>query len=261
MLEATVDSPDTYIAEEDDISLFCKVTGDDNKVHEQGPNQIVPGFWLDFIAKSHFDKLAQQKSPLLHFAGLDIKFRDVLYKDQKFKIEYVIIEDQTGSLTYKILAVRDGMPIAGGIIRYASKLENPKNAELDKRLLPYRTIGHAFSLNEAYHDGVAKALKIDHQDRIAGAVSKISHALQKDPGSKEILISETQGNKIRYPYFVRHDLTTYEGIDEALDRNGVIIHAKKGELKLGNYPVYIRGIDASNTPLFDLTATIRFLEK
>lgn len=259
MLEATVDSPDTYKAKEDDISLFCRVTGDDNKVHEQGPNQIVPGFWLDFKAKSHFDKLAQQKSPLLNFAGLDIKFRDVLYKDQEFKIEHVIIEDQTGSLTYKISAVREGMPIAEGIIRYASQLENPENAKLDRRLLPYKRPGQPFALNEEYHDGVAEALRIGHQDKIAGAVSKISHALQKDPESKEILFSETQGN--RYPYFVRHDLTTYAGIDEALDRNGVIIHAKKGVPKLGSYPVYVRGIDASNTPLFDLTATIRFLDK
>ncbi len=255
MIDSTLESPDVCVATEDDITKFCTVTGDDNKVH-QGPNPIVPGFWIDFKAKNKFDAKARAKDVQLNLAGLDIKFREVVYKDQPFSFEYQELPSPEGTLVYKVRAIREGVLVAEGMMRYSRQLEKPEQAKLDRRIMPYKSPGRVFAFSEEYFDGVAEALKIDRQDKIAGAVSRVSNVLQNDQESQSIL--QDAGRENKYPYFARHDLTIYEGANQALETGGIIIHIRKAEPKLGQYPVYVRGIDINRKPIFDLVATIRF---
>ena len=234
----------------DDIYLFCEATGDSNKAH-QGENPVVPGFMIDFLAKNHCDTLTKDQE--LQFSGLEMKFRDKLHQGRPFTITHRT-EEVTGLLEYQMAVEAEDDLIADGFIFYRHILPEPRIPEKTKQ---NQKTGVVYLLKQPYYECVRKALSIEHEDRIAAAVSKAAHALQNDEESKGIILQETQDN--RHPYFAKHSLTVYKNTPKMLSTvpASILIRTVKGDCTHGTHRVSVYG-EADEGLIFDLTALIRF---
>ncbi|MEM3154593.1 MAG: hypothetical protein QW165_03460 [Candidatus Woesearchaeota archaeon] len=268
--ETTEKIPRIYVVDAEQIYKFCKATGDENKVH-QGDNPVVPGFFLDFLVKTHFDMQARARNPLLRLTGLEAKFRLAIHKNEPFFVkDEEIYNPAEGTLMYKMAIVKsnvlqtDGttanIEAVEGSIKYSIAPNSPLTARLNSKILPYSKQGKSYYLNEETIECVKQSLGNAQHDKIATIVSATSHALQTDKESYDVLFNETLlGNK--YPFFAKHDLTVYEGIEKLPTGAKFIIHNKHGEARMGLHPAYVRGVNSSGVPLFDLTCTIIFHEQ
>ncbi len=268
--ETTVQMPRIYVVSADQIYLFCKTTQDTNKAH-QGANPVVPGFFIDGIVKNNFEERAHSLNPSLKFTGLDAKFRSAIHKDEPFFIkDEEIYNPAEGTLTYKMAIVKpnvfqqDGsvkdVEAVEGSVKYSVAPSTYLTARLNNKILPYYKQGKTYTLEQEILDGVQKSLLLPGHDKIAAAVSMTSPALLTDKESYDVLFNETLlGNKV--PFFVKHDLTVYSGIEDLPAGAQFTIHNKHGVQKMGMHPAYVRGVNSSGIPLFDLTCTIIFDEK
>jgi hypothetical protein len=268
--DTTVELPSIHTVTKDQIYLFCKTTQDDNKVH-QGDNPVVPGFYLDAKVKNFFDQLAKARNPNMHLAGLDAKFHDMILKDEGFFLRAEeIYDEKSGVITYKMAVVKpevlqpDGstkdVNAVVGSVKYSLNPVDPRTARLDGKFLPYTKTGKSYELSPEILEGVRQSLKLSRPDKIMTAVSLTSHALQTDKESYDVLFDETLV-KERYPYFAKHDLIVYQGLETLPESAKFTIHVKPGTAKMGLHPAYARATDTSGRPLFDLTCTIMFHEQ
>jgi hypothetical protein len=265
--ETAVELPNLHTVTKDQVSLFCATTKDDNKVH-QGETPVVPGFYLDAKVKNHFDKKAKARNPNLRLTGLDAKFQDMILKGEGFYIKgEETYDEQAGTITYKMAVVKpnvlqpDGstknVNAVVGSLRYGLAAPDLRTARLDSKFLSYAKSGSVHTLSSSLLDGVQQSLSLEVRDRIMTTVSMTSHALRTDKESYDILFDETH-IKERYPFFAKHDLTVYEGIEMLPENSKFTIHVKPGMPKLGLHPAYVRAIGPLGKPLFDLTCTIMF---
>lgn len=259
-----------YVVSADQIYLFCRSTKDDNKVH-QGDNPVVPGFYLDFLVKHHFDTQARRRNPAMKFIGLDAKFRAIVCKDEPFYIkEHETQNTNDGTLTYRMSIIKPNTVLPDGTIadveavegsvKYGITALSPQTARLNSKMLPYGKPGKTYTLQDEVMEDVRRSLGNVQRDKIATAVSATSHALQTDKESYDILFNETL-LKERYPFFAKHDLTAYEGLENLPTGSEFVIHNKHGQSKMGLHPAYVRGVNSAGVPMFDLTCTIMFQEK
>jgi len=237
----------------EDIRLFCKITGDENKAH-QGNNPVVPGFMIDFLAKSHFDEIAKRKNPDLNFSGLNIKFKERLHNNQPYEFEHTE-NFKDDSSDYEINMTSEGVLIAKGAMHYRLNRPSPEKLELYSQTTTGNKTGRVYLLTQKYFENVCSALRIPFE-RMAGAVSRTSHALQNDNESQDIIFGEASNS--RQPFFARHELNVFSTTEQALDENNMLIYIrKKGERK-GTHYVSVQGASGEGKPIFDLTAAISF---
>jgi len=269
-IDTTIESPRLHFVTKDQIYLFCSTTKDDNKVH-QGDNPVLPGFFLDTRVANHFDERARARNPNMRLIGLDVKFQDMILKDERFCIKgEEIYDEKAGTITYKMAVVKpkilqlDGSSkdtnAAVGSVRYSLTPTDPRTARLDSKFLPYSNAGKTYTLNSELLEGVRQSLELKSFDKTMTAVSLTSHALQTDKESYNVLFDETL-MKERYPYFAKHDLTVYEGMETLPEGAEFTIRVKPGAPKMGLHPAYARAVDTAGKPLFDLTCTIMFHEQ
>jgi hypothetical protein len=268
--KTTVQMPRVYVVSADQIYLFCRSTKDDNKVH-QGDNPVVPGFYLDFLVKHHFDTQARIRNPAMKFTGLDAKFRSIVLKDEPFYIkEEETYNQNDATLTYRMSIIKpntvmpDGttadVEAVEGSVKYGITAPNPQTAKLNSKMLPYSKPGKSYTLQDEVMENVKHSLGNVQRDKAATIVSATSHALQTDKESYDVLFNETL-LKDRYPFFAKHDLIAYAGLENLATGEEFVIHNKHGESKMGMHPAYVRGVNIAGMPIFDLTCTIMFQEK
>lgn len=266
----TAHMPREYVVSADQIYLFCSSTKDDNKVH-QGDNPVVPGFYLDFLIKHHFDTQARRRNPAMKFTGLDAKFRAIVCKDEPFYIKEQEVQNrEDGTLVYKMSIIKPNTVLPDGTIadveavegsvKYNMAATNPLTAKLNSKMLPYSKPGKTYTLQDDVMEAVRRSLGNVQRDKIATAVSSTSHALQTDKESFDVLFNETL-LKDKYPFFAKHDLVAYAGLETLPTGAEYVIHNRHGESKMGLHPAYVRGVNSAGVPMFDLTCTIMFQEK
>jgi hypothetical protein len=265
----TLQIPRVYTVSAEQIYLFCKTTQDDNKVH-QGENPVVPGFYLDFLIKHHFDTQARKINPTMKFTGLDAKFRAIICKDEPFYIKEQEAQINEGTVRYKMSIIKPGVVMPDGKaadveavegnVEYGVAANSPLFAKLNSKILPYTKAGRNYLLDDKVIESVMTSLGNVQRDKTATIVSATSHALQTDKESYDVLFNETLlGNK--YPFFAKHDLTIYSGLDDLPTGAEFTVYNKFGEARKGLHPAYVRGTNSQGMPLFDLTCTIMFQEK
>lgn len=268
--KTTTQTSRVYVVNAEQIYLFCKSTEDDNKAH-QGDNPVVPGFYLDFLVKHHFDTQARMRNPAMKFTGLDAKFRARVFKDEPFYIkEEEIFNQNEGTLTYRMSIIKPGVVLPDGTIadveavegsvKYGIAAPSPLTAKLNNKMLPYGKPGRTYLLQDEVMENVRHSLGNVQRDKAATVVSATSHALQKDKESYDVLFNETL-LKDRYPFFAKHDLVVYAGLEDLPTGAEFGIHNKHGEARMGLHPAYVRGVNSAGIPIFDLTCTIMFQEK
>lgn len=256
--KTAVGSPQIYVVTAGEIEEFCEVTGDGNNIHKGG-SPVVPGFLLVGIAKNHIGELVQGAHPELNFSGIEAKFTAKLHAGEDFVVKPTGSYDPSnGSIPYTISRTNDGVVVVEGKVRHQQELANPEKAYLNSHMLQHTREPRNYELTERLFEGVRNSLNLPHQDRIVAAVSLASNALLNDKESFDVQFFE--GGQGKFPYFAKHNLRLYKGIEEALQEERLAIHTKPGRSKLATYSAYVRGVNGAGKPIFDLTCHIRFNE-
>jgi hypothetical protein len=252
--DTTVEIPRVYVVSGEEISRFCKLTGDTNKAHE-GDQAALPAFYIHFLAMRAFG--LNPYSSGLNYSDSQMKFRQIIRRDEPFTIEHPVgvITTPEGAAYDFDIKKGDVSTAEGSSIRFASQLPEPQTNRFDTRGDRSVEHSHPYTMSAALIGGVRNLLgfgKDDLSARLAAAVSCSSGTLLE--------LGQRMHVPGKHPYFGSHQLQVYKGLEEALQDDHFKIQVRPDQKRSKSQSVYVRGVTSQDKRIFDLAVTIFYLD-